>query len=66
MEIYVCLWRGFVSLFVCREEGFGCLRLCFWSVCLFFYFCREGVGASEVLFVVFICLFVCWEGETVK
>ena len=35
MEIYVCLWRGFVSLFVCREEGFGCLRLCFCSVCVF-------------------------------
>ena len=54
MEIYVCLWRGFVSLFVCREEGFGCLRLCFCSVCLF-DFCREGVGASEVQFV---CSFV--------
>ena len=58
MEIYVCLWRGFVNLFVCREEGFGCLRLCFCSVSLF-DFCREGVGASEVLFVCsFVYLFV--------
>jgi hypothetical protein len=51
----VCgLWRGFVSLFVCREEGFGCLRLCFCFVCLF-DLCRGGVGASEILFV---CSFV--------